>query len=183
MNVILDILGSTVIGGMILLLILQFDSSMKDSTTNKTLSYQSQSNLTSIARLMDRDFRKAGLGVSDSIKIKTADTGKITFLYDKDNNGVTDSLSYYLSPVSSAGGTSNPNDRLLYRTINNDPARTSSLGVTKFSVEYYDSTGKITKYRSKICYFKVSLKVESLYANNNSYGGAYWEKVFKPKNL
>ncbi|MGE5680536.1 MAG: hypothetical protein ACM34K_06595 [Bacillota bacterium] len=183
MNAILDIIGSTLIGGTILLLIIRLNTSISDSMTDKTLSYQSQSNLASIVRIMDKDFKKIGLGVSDSIKIRTADSSRITFLYDKGNNGTIDSMTYYLSPVSSAGGTSNPKDRLLYRTINNDPARTSSLGVTKFKILYFDASGKLTAYRSKISYFKVALNVESIYANNNSYGGAYWEKIYKPKNL
>lgn len=183
MNTLLDIVGSSVIGGAILFLIIQMNISISQSLTDKTLSYTSQNNLTSIAELMDSDFKKAGLGVTDSIKFKTADTSKITILYDKDNNGTTDSISYYLSSTAKLSSTPNPSDRFLYRVVNNDPEKSVNLGVTKFRLWYYDASGRITKYRSKIKYFKVALNVESLYANGGSYGGAYWEKIFNPKNL
>ncbi|MEI7812450.1 MAG: hypothetical protein WCJ01_08490 [Ignavibacteria bacterium] len=183
MNVIIDIIGSTFIGGVVLLLILQLNSSLSDSLSSRTIGYTAQSNISAMARVMEKDFKKIGLGVSDSIKISTADSSKITFIYDKDNNGTIDSMSYYTSSTSVLSGTSNPNDRLLYRVVNNDAALTSNLGVTKFNVYYFDSLGQVTNHRSKIRFFKVKLTVESTFANNNAYGGAYWEKIFKPKNL
>lgn len=184
MNNFLDIIGSSIIGGIILLIILSYNSNVNDASLSQTTTNIVQGNLNSIASELDYSFKKIGFGVSDSVKIITADTSRITFLSDYDNNGTVDTVTYYLSSLDALVNTPNPRDRLLYRVINTQAPNTSSLGVTKFRLFYYDKHGTVTTNLAQIRSFKVELFCESTFPlSNNYYPIAYWNKIINPRNL
>src|SRR4030067_1437519 len=118
-STIIDILGSMLIGGTLLVILWR----LNDATTANTYNYSGelslQQNLATVATIIEHDFRKIGYCANwnimpDSGRIFLADTSKIKFLTDVQNDGVIDSMYYYLGPTSELNMTENPRDRVLY---------------------------------------------------------------------
>lgn len=179
----LEIIGSAVIGGLVLLIILQLNTGIVDSSTNLSMTSNVQGNLTALAEEVEYFFRKIGYDVTASPIITVADPEYITFLSDIDADGVVDSVSFFLSDTSTLSITANPNDKLLYRKINNDTPFASNLGVVDFDLSYYNSSGNIAAALGDIRYIKYSLTVQSVYPYNGEYPTVYIERVIQPNNL
>jgi hypothetical protein len=54
--------------------------------------------------------------------------------------GAIDSIRWYIGPVTDSivNKTPNPRDRLIYRVVNNGATKGWNLGVTQFSLKYFD---------------------------------------------
>lgn len=190
MATLIDILTATVIGGAIILMIIGLNSYI-DSTSRETYnSNMAQSNLTDFSSTVESDLYKIGYRISGD-KMVIADSNQIKFFADLDNNGIADTLHFYLGSTSELTNTSNPNDKLLYRVQNNQTPKSSSAGVVDFKLTYYDSLGATLSYaslnsqtiRNRIKCINVYLKIEALYAIDGVYAGAEWKKIIRPKNL
>src|SRR5690242_4516995 len=99
MNQIHDLLGSIIIGGIVLLMLVAFNGNIMESAGTQTFRTIVQSNLTAVTDIMESDLRKMGFrvagGVLDSI-ITYADSTRIRFRGDFDNNGSVDVVDYYI---------------------------------------------------------------------------------------
>lgn len=192
MDTMIDIAGSMVIASLIMLAVLKVNSSLADTGSDTNVSVITQSNITQIANSINYDFYKIGFRASPGIIL--ADSDKIVFLADLQKTGNPDTVHYYVSAPIHAPEL-NPNMRILYRSINDDPPTGASLGQTEFLLNYYDSTGAMMNIPaadstnlsvlSKIKSIKVTVKVESpnLLMSDSTYAGAYWEEFISPKNL
>jgi len=149
-----------------------------------------QSNITDVTSVIEFDFYKIGYRVPTN-KIGVADSIQLVYYADFDDNGVTDSLNYYLGPTSELPNTPNPNDRLLYRVHNSETPKSSNIGIVDFKLVYYDSTGTKLNYaaltsqtiRNRIRSIEVYLKIESSTSVEGTYAGVEWKKNIRPKNL
>jgi hypothetical protein len=187
MQSVIDILGSIILGGMILLIVLGFNSNIIESAATQTFHTTTQQNLTTIADIVENDFRKIGYHVSDSVKVTYTDSIEIKFQSDIFNDSTIHTIRYYFNPTASSGHQ-NPNTRVLYRSIDNGPFLSMNLGLTGFRLWYYDANGSLltgngSSTLSKIRAIKISMNIQSTSAFNQSYSGAYWERTIKPKNL
>jgi len=107
-NVLLDIIGSVIIGGMLLLILFRLNDSVTENTFNYTGELSSQQNLAVVVQILESDFRKIGYcadwkKISDPSKsIVEADSNKIKFITDILPDGVPDgnidTVTYYLDP-------------------------------------------------------------------------------------
>ncbi|OLD79293.1 MAG: hypothetical protein AUI33_02805 [Ignavibacteria bacterium 13_1_40CM_2_61_4] len=194
MNAMYDLLCSIVIGGILLLMLVGFNGTITEQAGAQTVRMMAQSSLTTIGDLVDYEFRKMGYQVpkgTDSA-IVFADTSKITFKADIDNDGTVDILTYQLD--SSPSRNANTKTHYLYR-IKNGQTELINLGLTQFRITYYDSSGKqLTSYPiqrpSHIKSIKIAMNAESLVPyieRSESYlkasPGAYWEQTIKPRNV
>lgn len=185
----LDIVGSFLIGGLILLMLVNLNLSMSNSAAENLNTNISQGNLTSTTYVLEHDIYKAGYRI-DGEKIVIADSTELKFYSDIDNNGSKDSIHYYLGDPSQMYFTFNPNDRLLYRVMNTEKAK-SSIIVVDFNLSYYDSLGSKLNYsslknsseRRKVKTIKVNMSVESADPIEGEYQGAEWKKNIIAKNL
>jgi hypothetical protein len=185
----LDMIGSYIIAATVILIVVSLNFYVSSSSCENTFSIIAQQNLSTTADIINNDFYKIGYRVSSN-RITLADSTRIKFYADMDDNGTVDSLYYYSGTSSSLSGTPNPNDYLLYRIYNNQPA-TSSMVVTGFQLTYYDSLGnKIAytnltnqSYLNKIKSIEVYLRVESTDPIDGVYQGSEWLKKITPKNL
>jgi len=186
----MDILTATVIGGAIILMIIGLNSYIDSSSRETYNSNMAQSNLTNFSETIESDLYKIGYRIPGD-KISNADSNRIVFFTDINNDGVPDTLSYYVGPTSELINTPNPNDKLLYRILNSQVPKSSSGGVVDFKLTYYDSLGAQLTYaslvsqtiRNRIRSINVYLKIESLYPVDGIYAGAEWKKIIRPKNL
>ncbi|MCL4538197.1 MAG: hypothetical protein M1378_01115 [Bacteroidetes bacterium] len=145
-STLLDIIGSMVIGSLLLLVALKMDERATANTYQSEENLTVQQNLTSLIQNLEWDFRKLGycknpaLTTDPSDYILNGDTNSITFVGDLENAGKLDTVTWFLGgPVP---GCPNPNVRMLYRKVDNGPDVGSNLGVTEFSMEYFDTFGQ-----------------------------------------
>jgi len=146
-STLIDIMGSVVIGGMILMILLR----LNDAAIKNSFEYNGdlivQENLTEIVLLLEHDFRKIGYS-KDWLKIPnpsksiiSADQTDISFLTDIEPDGIVDTLRYYLGTRAELSHTENPRDRMFYRQINSGTPVGANLGVTQFDLTYFNTLG------------------------------------------
>ena len=184
---IFDIMGSIIIGGILMLITWRLSDAATEKTYNNSGELSLQQNLTTIAQILETDFRKVGFCADynkfpdPSKAIIYGDESRITFLADLDFDTNMDSIRYYLGPTSELTVTPNPRDRLLYRVVNNEPAITSKLGVTQFRLVFFDALGDtltppITT-PGIISSLEINLAVENVAAYDTVYTGAFWRQI------
>ena len=154
---ILDILGSTIVGGLLLFILFNMNNNATQNTYNFSGELILQQNLVTTVEVLEYDFRKIGycedptvLPFPEKDAILRADTSNIIFLTDLmeppyDNphgDGILDTIQYFLSP-DDIPGTPNPNDRMLYRVVNG-VTKGVNLGITGFRIRYYKDSSIAT---------------------------------------
>lgn len=199
---IMDIIASTVVFGWLFLMTLQGTVNNDENTQTLKGDLLVQQNLVEVTRLLEYDFRKIGFcrepnNMPDPTKaILKADTSAIKFLTDIDDpvtgtpDGVLDSVYYYLGNTSDLSATPNPRDRFLYRVVNTDAPKGANLGITQFSLKYFDalgvpiSTPVSAANLQRIQTIQITLRVENVYASslvdtalNKQYSSAFWQQM------
>lgn len=183
MGYLLEIAASTIVGGMLLLLVMRMNASILESATSLSFEKTVQSNITSLVEDIEYDVRQIGYKVSSDPKIIVADSNRISFLADINNDNTIDTVSYYMGSTTQLLNTQNPNDRFLYRIVNNSPEFTTNLGVIDFRIWYFNQSGLLATNLTDIKYIKYALEVESIFPINGEYKGAYTERIVRPNNL
>ncbi len=201
-QVIIDIIGSTIVFGSLMLMTLRLNLSQNEMMQTARGDLMVQQAIVEVTHLIEYDFRKIGYCKNTSQIISNAillaDSNAITYRTDVDNNGNVDTMHYYLGPASELSATPNPRDRMLYRVINRDSPKGANLGVTVFDLKYYDQARKIMNFPitgpslNTIKEIQITVQVENImsptlatdtafsgYAGSyfQQYSGAYWRQV------
>jgi|WetSurMetagenome_2_1015567.scaffolds.fasta_scaffold61889_2 hypothetical protein len=171
MGTLLDLLSSTIFGGVLLLIILNANENVIENSSKFNGDELVQEMLVSTARLLEGEFRNMGFGVPDSQSaVIFADTSRISFLCDMDRNGgVIDTVKYRLGPISELAVTKNELDRYLYRQVNNGTDLKVGA-VTMFKLHYMTLSGEVLTTPvppdrlSEIFVVEVTLEVQNPYA-------------------
>ncbi len=149
----LDIAGSIVVGAFVVLMVLNLNDAAVENTYNYSGELTLQENLTEVVQLLEYDFRKIGYcydpanSPDAAASIVSADSESISFVTDvatpgyPRGDGVQDTLTYMLGPLSELASTQNPRDRILYRRVNSEQPVGANLGVTVFRLHYFDGLG------------------------------------------
>lgn len=193
-NVILDIIGSVIIGGILLTTLFRMSDRATESTYNKSGDLTIQQNIAAVVRTLEYDFRKIGY-CADWAKIPNpaksiiyANSDKIKFLTDVDRDGNVDTMSYYIGPASELIYTANPRDKFLYRVVNNEKPVQVNLGVTQFELVYYNVDKEViptpVAVLGEIYTIQVSIAVENIEAYDQKYSQVFWRQIrLVAKNL
>ena len=193
-SVMLDILGSTVIGGILMMNLFQINSSAVENNYTGNGELIAQQNLSTIVQVLENDFRKIGY-CADWKKIPvptkaiiSADSTSIKYLTDVDSDGNVDSMYYYLGPTSELLVTANPRDRLLYRVVNSETPVSVNLGVTQFKLTFFDVLGNPISFPidvpGEIYTMQIDITVEDVEAYNEQYSTVFWRQIrLAAKNL
>jgi type II secretory pathway component PulJ len=201
-QVIIDIIGSFIIFGWLLLMSLRMNVGNSENMQTYRGELLVQQNLVEVTKLLEYDFRKIGFCLEPNMlpdptkSILVADSNRIKFLTDVDltgsgPDGTLDSIYYYLGPTSEIPETSNPRDRLLYRVVNNQTPNGSNLGVTYFNLKYFDALGNVIALPitgvdlQRIQTIQISITVENVVAAelvetaplNQQYASAFWQQM------
>jgi len=182
MNILLDLLGSTIIGGLLISMLINFNIFQNNTSFASDSELQLQQNAKTLAEILNYDLRKIGYGY-DSTAVTIADSEKISFYSDIDKNGSVDQITYMISDTSDAFFTTNPEDVILYRIVNNDTSKGPSLGLTKLKFSYLDGIGAETTTLSDIKYIHAELWIKSIEPVQDEYIFTYWEMTINPRNL
>jgi hypothetical protein len=144
-STILDIISSSIVAGMLLLITLRLNMQANETGALYNSNLTLQENMSSLVGIVEHDFRRIGYCADytkipePSLSIRRADSNAIRFWTDVDNDGRLDSIYYYLGGPDAS--TINPNDKILYRKVNNQTAQPLQLGVTIFRFRYFDAEG------------------------------------------
>jgi hypothetical protein len=194
MSTIIDIMGSSFIAGILLLLILKLNIFMSNASYASDNELKMQQNAKTFAEILNHDFRKVGYK-HDGLSIITAKKDQFKFVGDlerpgESGYGIIDTVEYFIQDSSYSPGTLNQHDIILVRVVNNKDSITgSSLGLVKLNFTYLDSLSIPTNILSKIKYIKTELWVEPTEPVNNFITGkndsvfTYWEFTIYPRNI
>jgi hypothetical protein len=152
-STIFDIVSSTVVGSLLLLMALRLNAQAVETNAVYQNNLNLQQSIVALVDIVESDFRKIGYCEDfhkiqpPNIAIISADSNSIKFMTDLPlhpgdlGDGVVDTIQYYLGPTSELESTPNPDDRYLYRIVNGNKGKGWNLGVTQFSLRYYDALG------------------------------------------
>lgn len=186
-NVMLDILGSVIIGSILMLSMANVNESSTENLYKGTSNLQAQTNLATIVQILENDFRKIGY-CADWQQIPTpteailfADSISIRYLTDVESDGVVDTMFYYIDYITDIPATRNPRDRFLYRVINNEAPVEVNLGVTQFKMNFYNSLGTELTFPiadpREIYTMQIDITVEDVAAYNQEYQTVFWRQI------
>lgn len=186
-NVILDILGSTVVGGILMLSLFRINDSVAENTYTGNGELIAQQNLATVVQILEADFRRIGYCADwQKIPVPTqailqADSTSIRYLTDVDSDGNVDTMHYYLGPTSELTVTPNPRDRYLYRVVNSETPVGVNLGVTQFNLNFFNVLGNPISFPisvpGEIYTMQIDITVEDVAAYNEQYSTAFWRQI------
>lgn len=187
----LDIMGSVLVAGTVMLSVFRLNAQMVDRGQAASLTLVAQSDGATLMEILETDVRRMGLGVpNDSAAVLVAAADTLTFLGDVDADGVVDTVSYILGEESAT--TANPSDHVFYRAFNSDTLA-MDRGLTQFLAVYRDEDGDTAATAADIRDVEITMRVEVpepyRYWNGASgeyvsvYPGSDWVLRVEPKNL
>lgn len=184
----LQLVGSILLGGLLLLTILNQSATMSSRAVEHTLENLVRENTASITEIILYDFHRMGFGAPNPENIISSfNNNSIRFLIDLDANGTIDTLQYTLSTIAAASNTPNPRDRFLYRRVNSEAQQDIGLGITNFNLNYYDKNGSVAALATTIATIEIQLTVESVFgcsvADSTYYPQNFWQTRISPPNL
>jgi hypothetical protein len=147
-STILDVIGSFVTFGLLLLIVLQMNMSMSESRQTYGYNYRNQTNLTTLIMMLEDDFSRIAYSALPNDPLVTpaanailaAESNLFRYRTDIDNNGVVDVVEYSFLDTDTIGSTENKMDRFLTKRewINGGAVieQKWNLGVTRFSLKY-----------------------------------------------
>ncbi len=190
---ILDIIGSFVIAGFLFLMTVRMNTAAQETSSAYHIQLSLQTNLTTLVSILEFDLRKIGYcrdfsKIPDPTKaLLRADSTGIKFLCDYNNDGVLDSIYYYLGPTSELLDTPNPRDRYLYKRTNNGTPEKWNFGTTRFAFKYYDALGDSVAFPiatpSEVASMEISVQVEApdpyeqQYVNDPFAYETFWRQI------
>jgi hypothetical protein len=190
MQTLIDISGSMIIGGVIILLVLSLNSMLTDTMYEKSQDLITQESAINLSRIIENDLYKVGFLVQGN-PIITATADEIRFLADLNKNGIPDTVRYYLSDTSSGQGTPGSKNRPLYRVLNNEKPLNVAMGLVEFSFTYIDADGNVMDYgdltgeeqRALIRMIGFDIVVESVDSGELAFLPMMIQRRISPKNL
>lgn len=183
MNTLLDILGATLIGGLVMFGYFNFNIYSSTQRVSSGQEHQLYQNSVVLAEMLNYDIRRIGYG-NVGVSLIEANEKSLSFYSDIDTNGVVDVIKISLVTFNNAKSNEiNPNLKILARSVNGNSSEGPSLGLVDLKFSYRDVTGKTTTVLSDIKYIKAEIWVEGLLPVENEYPRTYWEMTIKPRNI
>ena len=191
----LDIIGATIIGGFVLLMISSSNLNISEYSDELLVSTITQFDVVESIEIIESDLYKIGYGIQGS-NIVVADSNQITYYTDltshsiPEGNGIKDSIRYYFDKSVPLTTSLNPNDYPLYRIENS--LHSMQVGrVSNFTLSYYDSLGSELTYsslsvesnRNKIRSIDLLITYQAAFEIDSTYKTIVLEKKIRPRNL
>ncbi|MBM2840127.1 MAG: hypothetical protein HW412_655 [Bacteroidetes bacterium] len=187
MTSIIDLVGSTIIGATVIGVLIAIMFLLSASSQEITAEVNVQETMADFVKTVQWDFAKIGNRVSSGSGLLVASADMVIFRGDIDNNGTIDTVAYLKGKPAQRTGTPNPRDFMLYRLIYKagrpDTTR-MGMGLTNFTLSYFDSTGAVTSNPSLVRGLNIAASLESPYSTtDNQYPGVAWQSTIYPRNL
>ncbi|MBU0559938.1 MAG: hypothetical protein KJ799_09900 [Bacteroidetes bacterium] len=185
----LDVIGATVISAFVILILINLNAQISISAGETLLTTVVQQQATATISDIEYHVYKAGHQTSGGVIV--ADSTRLKFYSDYDNDGVSETLEYYLGAKSELTDVKNPSAKPLHKKLNNS-ADAPIIGlVDTVMFSYIDSSGAILSYskltaeseRNKIRSIKISLSLLSAMPMEGVYPSVDWDRLISPRNL
>lgn len=137
-------------------------------------------NFITTQQIIEYQLKKVGF-IAKSTPILYADSTRIMFLCDDDNDAIADTVEIKKGIFNQT--TENPDDFSLIIKVNGYEREIIPGSVTRFKFEYFDINGKPTTEKLFIKRIKVMMKLESDIKFDNHYLTLEREFYVTPKNL
>ncbi len=162
MSTFLDIIGSILIAGCVILIGLRLTLTANGTGTASTATATVLEQMAATQAAVEADIKNIGFGLPDpSLALAIADSNRIRFRADMDQDGDIDSVEWYLGKTLSA--VTDRTLRILCRRYNGRTDTVTALGVSRFSLSYLDRTGQPTNVKASVALIEVTLGLSSLY--------------------
>lgn len=193
MQTLLDLLGSFFIGGILLLMIMNFNLYTLSTSISSDKELVLQQNAKTIAEIISRDLRKIGYNYSGT-SILIADSNKIKYYADLQppgtaGHGVIDVVEFIVLPANQRSGGDSTNVNLIRIINSSDTLYGPYLGLSKFRFSYFDKYGSKTTLRDSIKYVKAefwvhpTIKFKNVFITPVDSTFTYWELTISPRNI
>ena len=197
----LGITTSFIVGGLLLLSILQMTFTVGSNATETTLQLMAKQNLRTISQTLNSDFNRmgyiqAGNSITSQIIDNSSNSTRITFQADIDNSTPGAETIIWKFRKSTSGeydSSPNPNDYQLVRTGPVSPGNIDDTiyPVVDFELTYLDQNGNdITSSGNKENVRKIKVEVltespDAISINNDNrrYGRSHWSRTITPPSL
>ena len=166
----LQISGSFIIGGMLILSLMGLFFFYSSFSNSKTINSITQTSSFQLKQIVDYDFNKIGYRCNNQ-RISAIDSNSITFYADLDNNGVADNINYNFS-------------KYLTRTVNPGNKKTIFQDVDGFRIQGFDSLNNATKQPALVKSISISITQnnQSMIADSTFYAVANINTRYKINN-
>jgi hypothetical protein len=170
MATILDIIFSIILGGILLLTVLDANQIASENASIYNGDMLVQELLIGTVQRLEGELKNMGFGVPQGqAAVVAADTDRISFLVDLPPTPGIDNVTYYAGPTSELSGTMNELDRYVYRRQNGAaPEKAGVVTILKF--RYLDQSGNVivtpvsSDELSAIYIVEVTMEVQNPYA-------------------
>ena len=163
MSILLDIIGSVIIGAYVLLMGIRLNSNISDHVQASMVTLNLQESLVDAVRTMESDFRKIGYGTLDPrAALEVTQPDRIRFKSDLNRDGFIEHVDWaWERKVNAPGDTTM---ELLRRVSGEQPMLILS-DVTSFRLEYFTEAGipADTSAKGQIMEIQTSVKIRSPY--------------------
>jgi hypothetical protein len=177
----LDILGSLIIRGGIILILLRLTLSMQEVLYERTEKAALERNLAAVSAVVSYEVRQLGYNVAGN-PFLIADSSRLKFRADVNNDGSFDQIDYYSEQIFDAGWPEG-DQFMLHRTTGAGADWPMAKGVTRFRLWYYDSLGVETADTARIRSIMMVVRLRSANFFNGRYPSASWQAHIFPQNL
>jgi hypothetical protein len=183
----LDIIGSVVIAGMIILNFAFFQGERQNSQIESVNKIVHQGDVTDVTTTLRHDIMKAGFGC-DTLKILQSSARVFTFRCDLENDGKIDTISYTFGDYSSNALQTSTNSIPLFRIVNGRRVRGADIGIVRCYFKYYrlDPTYKKlieTTSPADVRAVTVGMQLKSSMTSEDGCTYSQTEFTITPKNL
>jgi hypothetical protein len=187
----IDYVGSTIIAGIVAIIVFSLNASTTQTAYTRNAEQISQDAATNMMEILEYDFYKMGYRVTAGEKIMVAESLRISFAADLNNSGTPATVTYTVGDSTQLKVTSHIHDRPLFRTVNSGASANIVQGLTDFSFAYFDTGGHKMSYsslntsanRAVIRGITVTLTVELGNPLDTTYVPVKMSKQIWPKNL
>lgn len=171
---------SWIIGIAIIMIIIRlnfFAQDIKSETHQEEILLM---NFITTQQIIEHQLKKIGFKTKSS-PVLYADSIRIAFLSDEDNDGTADTVEIKKGMFNQM--TNNPNDFSLIVKVDGNERKIIPGSVTRFKFEYFDINGNPTIEKLFIKRIKVTMKLESDIKFNDHYLSIERDFYVTPKNL
>lgn len=187
----IGITTSFIVGGLLLLTVLQFNNQLIQNSTETTLNINDKNHVETLRKVITQDFKSIGFGKNSKIKSFNP-PHFINFSADVYGEGTSEVIWHFKENVK-VNDTSNPDDRILQR--NGPIDATGGSKPTKFRAVSFSITGykdiqgtQVTTDKDEIRSLTVEVVYESpetlsVGSGQDYYSKSIWRKHFVPGNL
>ncbi len=161
MSIMLDLIGSVIIGAYVLLMGIRLNSNISDHVQASMVTLNLQESLVDAVRTMESDFRKIGYGTLDPrTALEITQPDHIRFKSDLNRDGFIERVDWaWKKGVNASGDTT----MLLTRQVSGEAPMMILSEVTSFRLEYLTETGvpADTTAKGQIMEIQTAVKIRS----------------------